>query len=100
MPNPTPVLPVPFVPRAQLVKPPPAVRRAVLVVPSAGTSYWAQMPDGRRIVINYQGEVADYAHLPVQVGITNAAYHSRADNATWIWTVPAGASNVPQWIDP
>jgi hypothetical protein len=87
-------------PRAQLVKPPLTVRRAELVAPRQGTSYWATLPDGRRIVINYMGEVADYQHLPVQAGITNAAYRSRADGNTWIWTVPAGASNVPEWIDP
>jgi hypothetical protein len=88
------------VPRATLVKSPPVARRAELVVPQAGNSYWVQMPDGRRIVVNYMGEIADYAHLPLQHGVTNAAYHTRADGATWIWTVPVWASNVPQWIDP
>jgi hypothetical protein len=87
-------------PRAALVKSPPRVRRAELVVPQAGNSYWVQMPDGRKIVINYMGELLDKAHLPVQHGITNAAYHTLADNSTWIWTVPVGASNIPEWIDP
>jgi hypothetical protein len=89
-------------PRATLVKSPLTVRRAELVVAQAAQSYWAQMPDGRRIVIHYCGEVADYAHLPVQPvgGANNVAYHTRADGNTWIWTVPVGASNIPQWIDP
>jgi hypothetical protein len=93
-------LPQSVVPRATLVKSPPAARRAELVVPQTGQRYWVQMPDGRRIVINYQGEVADYAHLPVQDGITNAAYHVRADGNTWIWTVPATGANIATWIDP
>jgi hypothetical protein len=99
-----PAAPVPtpatIAPRATLVKSPPRVRRAELVIPQTGQSYWVNMPDGRHIVIHYLGEVSDYAHLPVQHGVTNAAYHTIADGSTWIWTVPVGASNVAQWIDP
>lgn len=66
-----------------------------------GHPYWVTMPDGRSIKINFKGTVSDYMHLPIQPsgGANNAAYHTLNGN-TWIWTVPVGASNVPQWIDP
>lgn len=76
---------------------PPPAPRAMLT-----GRYWVEMPDGRRILINYHGSVANFASLPVQPpgGANNAAYTDLATGNTWIWTVPAGASNIAQWIDP
>jgi hypothetical protein len=67
-----------------------------------GNRYWVDLPDGRRIVVNYRGSVDSYWTLPCQPagGANNAMYTDLDSGLSWIWTVPAGASNVPQWIDP
>jgi hypothetical protein len=64
--------------------------------------YWVDLPDGRHILVNYRGTVASFASLPPQPpgGANNAMYTDRLTGISWIWTVPAGASNVPTWIDP
>lgn len=63
--------------------------------------YTVNMPDGRRIIINYKGEVNSFSELPPQPKLANnAAYKDLSTGLTWIWTVPAGASNTAQWIDP
>ena len=67
---------------------------------SPGNQYWVRLPDQRVIVVNYRGEVFDSAHLPPQEGITNNMYYSILEQVYWVWTVPAGASNIPAWIDP
>jgi hypothetical protein len=89
--------PAPALHRADLVSNPWVAPRAI---PTG--RYWLNLPDGRHILVNYRGEVADYAHLPAQPpgGANNAAYYDQGTGNTWIWTVPAGASNVAQWIDP
>jgi hypothetical protein len=68
----------------------------------AGKQYWVDMPDKRHILINYKGTVPNFGALPTQPpgGANNAAYVDLATGNTWIWTVPVGASNIPQWIDP
>ena len=66
----------------------------------SGHQYHVAMPDGRTILINYRGWVDHACNLPRQRGINNAAYTEAATGHTWIWTVPAGTSNVPRWIDP
>jgi hypothetical protein len=68
----------------------------------SGRQYYVSMPDGRRLLINYRGVVDHAYELPKQPlgGANNAAYTETATGSTWIWTVPAGASNVPRWIDP
>jgi hypothetical protein len=68
----------------------------------SGNQYYVTMPDGRHILINYKGWVEHANNLPAQPkgGANNAAYTDTATGHMWIWTVPAGTSNVPQWIDP
>jgi hypothetical protein len=48
-----------------------------------------------------KGWVDHASNLPKQPlsGANNAAYTEAATGHTWIWTVPAGPSNVPRWID-
>jgi hypothetical protein len=68
----------------------------------AGNQYWVTLPDGRKILVNFKGSVDHACNLPKQPagGANNAMYVDRATGTDWIWTVPAGASNVPTWIDP
>jgi hypothetical protein len=67
-----------------------------------GRAYWVDIPDGRHILINYRGTVPFANALPRQPagGANNAAYYDSKSGNLWIWTVPAGTSNVPMWIDP
>ena len=85
----------------------PAVPRALAVTTTgepmlSGRQYYVSMPDGRNILVNYKGWVDHACNLPRQPkgGANNAAYTDAATGHTWIWTVPAGTSNVPRWIDP
>jgi hypothetical protein len=66
----------------------------------SGRQYWMTMPDGRNLLVNWQGFVDHACNLPRQRGINNAAYTELATGLTWIWTVPAAGANIPQWIDP
>jgi hypothetical protein len=66
----------------------------------SGRQYYVTMPDGRTLLVNYRGFVPHACMLPRQHGINNAMYTDAATGLNWIWTVPASASNVPQWIDP
>jgi hypothetical protein len=68
----------------------------------SGNQYTVTMPDGRTILVNYRGFVDHACNLPRQPrgGANNAMYTDRATGLNWIWTVPQGPSNVPQWIDP
>ena len=68
----------------------------------SGNQYYVTMPDGRHLLVNYKGWVDHACNLPRQPkgGANNAAYTEAATGHMWIWTVPAGTNNVPQWIDP
>jgi hypothetical protein len=80
---------------------PAAAARLTLKDMIPGNQYWVDLPDGRHIKINYQGYRDYFSQLPVQPagGANNAAYRTY-DGSLWIWTVPVGPSNIPQWIDP
>jgi hypothetical protein len=67
-----------------------------------GNQYWVVLPDARKILINFKGTVDHACNLPKQPpgGANNAMYTETATGNNWIWTVPIGASNTPQWIDP
>jgi hypothetical protein len=97
-PSPTPV-PVQFVPRAQPVEGPLTTAGVPML---SGNQYYLTMPDGRRLLVNYLGSVDHACNLPRQPkgGANNAAYTELATGNTWVYTVPAGVSNVPHWIDP
>jgi hypothetical protein len=92
-----PDIPVPVVPRATQVT---DAYGKPLITMLAGHRYSLNLPDGRQIKVNFKGYVDHACNLPPQHGINNAAYTDKATGLTWIWTVPAGVSNVPQWIDP
>jgi len=88
-----------FVPRADPVSGPLTTTGEPML---SGRQYYVSMPDGRNILVNYKGWVDHACNLPRQPkgGANNAAYTDAATGHTWIWTVPAGTSNVPRWIDP
>ena len=94
-----PPAPVHIVPRAEPVLGPLTTAGTPMV---SGNQYCVTMPDGRHILVTYKGWVDHAANLPKQPlgGANNAAYTETATGHTWIWTVPAGPSNLPQWIDP
>jgi hypothetical protein len=89
--------PVPIVPRADPVVGPLTTGGAPML---SSNQYYVRMPDGRNLLVNYKGWVDHACNLPRQPkgGANNAAYTEAATGHTWIWTVPAGTSNVPQWI--
>ena len=111
-------IPAPVVAATPAPPAPPAPSAAVQLVPRAepvsgpltttgepmfsGRQYFVNMPDGRHLLVNYRGWVDHACNLPKQPvgGANNAAYTESATGHTWIFTVPAGASNVPRWIDP
>jgi len=68
----------------------------------SGNQYYVTMPDGRHLLVNWKGWVEHASNLPRQPkgGANNAAYTEAATGHMWIWTVPAGTSNIPRWIDP
>jgi hypothetical protein len=97
---PTPIpSPAPIVPRAEPVTGPMTTEGTPMV---SGNQYYVTMPDGRHILVNYKGWIDHVCNLPRQPrgGANNAAYTDVATGLTWIWTVPTGTSNIPQWIDP
>jgi hypothetical protein len=96
---PAPAPPIKSVPRAEPVSGPLTTSGQPMI---SGRQYLISMPDGRHILVNYKGWVDHACNLPRQPkgGANNAAYTELATGNTWVWTVPAGASNVPQWIDP
>jgi hypothetical protein len=103
-PSPAPVIaatpaPIQPVPRAEPVSGPLTTTGEPML---SGRQYFVNMPDGRRLLVNYRGWVDHACNLPSQPlgGANNAAYTDSATGHTWIWTVPAGVSNVPRWIDP
>ena len=92
-------VPVHTVPRAEPVPGPVTTTGQPML---SGNQYTVTMPDGRTILVNYRGFVDHACNLPRQPrgGANNAMYTDRATGLNWIWTVPQGPSNVPQWIDP
>ena len=111
VPSPKPLPSPQPVPRAERIVP--EVRRAEPVLGPltiqgnpmlSGHQYYVTMPepDGRHLLVNFMGSVDHACNLPRQPkgGANNAAFIETATNHLWIYTVPAGISNVPQWIDP
>jgi hypothetical protein len=92
-------VPVQPVPRAEPVSGPLTTAGQPML---SGRQYFVSMPDGRHLLVNWRGWVDHACNLPKQPlgGANNAAYTDAATGHTWIWTVPAGPSNVPRWIDP
>jgi hypothetical protein len=92
-------VPVQIVPRAQPVEGPLTTAGVPML---SGNQYYVTMPDGRHLLVNYRGTVDHACNLPTQPkgGANNAAYTELATGNTWVFTVPAGPSNVPRWIDP
>ena len=90
---------VTIAPRAELVAGPLTTAGTPML---SGHQYTITLPDSRHILINWKGWVDHACNLPHQPkgGANNAAYTDRSTNNLWIWTVPAGTSNIPRWIDP